>query len=84
MTAQDVAAAVAGPNETQVLPTRPPLSRAAQLAVAASLILAGFLNGGTQFVGHLVIDDGGDFGFRIPHRLAGFFGNQPRQILLIR
>lgn len=57
MTAQHLAAPVAGPNETRILLTRPPLSRAAQLAVAASLLLAGLLNGGTQFVGHLVIGD---------------------------
>jgi hypothetical protein len=57
MTAQHLAAPVAGPNETLVLLTRPPLSRAAQLAVAASLLLAGLLNGGTQFVGHLVVGD---------------------------
>ena len=58
MTAQHLAAP-AELNEIRALRTRPPLSRAAQLAVAASLILAGLLNGGTQFVGHLVIDDGG-------------------------
>lgn len=37
--------------------SRPPLSRAAQLGAAASLVLAGLLNGGAQFVGHLVIGD---------------------------
>ena len=66
MTAQHLAAPVAEPDKIQALPTRPPLSRAAQLAVAASLIAAGLLNGGTQFVGHLVIDDGsGDFSDQI-------------------
>lgn len=43
------------PGDIEALPVRPPLSRAAQLAVAASLILGGLLNGGAQYVGHLVI-----------------------------
>lgn len=36
------------------LPTVPPLSRAARLVAGASLVVAGLLNGGAQYVGHLV------------------------------
>lgn len=54
------------PGDIEALPVRPPLSRAAQLAVAASLILGGLLNGGAQYVGHLVIgDEVGDFSDQI-------------------
>lgn len=37
--------------------TRPPYSRAVQRVAAISLILAGLLNGGAQYVGHLVAGD---------------------------
>lgn len=36
---------------------RPPLSRLVQRAAGASLVAAGLLNGGVQYVGHLVIGD---------------------------
>ncbi|HSO64788.1 MAG TPA: hypothetical protein VLQ78_06770 [Ornithinibacter sp.] len=39
----------------------PPLSRAARLAAGASLVLAGLLNGGAQYIGHLVSDDAGEW-----------------------
>lgn len=39
-------------------PSSPPLSRAIQLSVAASLVLAGLLNGGLQYVDHLTAGDG--------------------------
>lgn len=36
---------------------RPPLSRVVQCAAGVSLVAAGLLNGGVQYVGHLVIGD---------------------------
>ena len=40
------------------LPAEPPLSRGIQRAVAVSLVLAGVLNGGLQYVDHLTAGDG--------------------------
>lgn len=48
------ASAVAQPSTA---PPRPPLSRAVQRVAGASLVVAGLLNGGVQYVGHLVIGD---------------------------
>lgn len=39
----------------------PPLARAAQLVSGASLLLAGLLNGGAQYVGHLLSGDSDDW-----------------------
>lgn len=50
-TASDLAAPPTAPTG------RPPLSRAVQRVAGASLVLAGLLNGGVQYVGHLVIGD---------------------------
>lgn len=64
MTAHHLAAPVAPQSDIPAPLHRPQLSRAAQLGVAASLALAGILNGGAQYVGHLVIGDG-DFSDQI-------------------
>jgi hypothetical protein len=39
----------------------PPLARAAQLVAGVSLVLAGLLNGGAQYVGHLLSADSDDW-----------------------
>ena len=43
----------------------PPLSRAAQLGAGVSLLLAGLLNGGSQYLTHLLTGDHGDFSDQI-------------------
>ena len=45
------------PSTAPLTPTAPPLSRAARLTAGVSLVLAGLLNGGAQYVGHLVSGD---------------------------
>ena len=47
------------------LPPPPPLSRAAQVGAGLSLILAGLLNGGSQYLTHLLTGDHGDFSDQI-------------------
>jgi len=44
-------------STTQPAAPAPPLSRAARLVAGVSLVLAGLLNGGAQYVGHLVSGD---------------------------
>ena len=46
-------------------PPPPPLCRAAQVATGLSLILAGLLNGGSQYLTHLLTGDHGDFSDQI-------------------
>jgi hypothetical protein len=45
------------PTATSLSHNTPPLSRAARLTAGSCLVLAGLLNGGAQYVGHLVSGD---------------------------
>lgn len=45
-------------SDIEAVRTVPPLSRSIQRAVAGSLVLAGLLNGGLQYVDHLTAGDG--------------------------